>query len=82
MTISANYQFNRICLLNLFTLLKQCFMNYKNKVIDFEGFYRFFFGPFGRELKMKTLQSRLRCSNSQKLGATKSLNLLAIYLVF
>lgn len=53
-------------------------MKYKTKVIDFEGFYRF----FGRELKMKTLQSRLRCSNCQKLGAIKSLNLLAIYLVF
>lgn len=81
MIISANYQFNRICSLNLFTLLKQCFMKYKNKVIDFEGFYRFF-GLFGRELKMKTLQSRLKCSNCQKLGAIKSLNLLAIYLVF
>lgn len=56
-------------------------MKYKNKVIDLEGFYRFF-GLFGRELKMKTLQSRLRCSNCQKLGAIKSLNLLAIYLVF
>lgn len=56
-------------------------MKYKNKVIDFEGFYRFF-GLFGRELKMKTLQSRLRCSNCQKLEAIKSLNLLAMYLVF
>lgn len=56
-----NYQCNRICSLNLFTLVKQCLMDYINKVITFEGFY----STFG------LLGNSLRCSICQKLGAIK-----------